>query len=66
MEKILVVEDDHTIALGLGYSLEEAGYRVEICYNTSAAMRALEAEEKPDQMCIRDRMNSPGKNEPDK
>lgn len=47
MEKILVVEDDHTIALGLGYSLEEAGYRVEICYNTSAAMRALEADEKP-------------------
>ncbi|MFR1759855.1 MAG: response regulator, partial [Christensenellaceae bacterium] len=52
MEKILVVEDDHTIALGLGYSLEEAGYRVEICYNTSAAMRALEAEEKPDLLLL--------------
>ena len=50
--KILVVEDDHTIALGLGYSLEEAGYRVEICYNTSAAMRALEAEEKPDLLLL--------------
>ncbi len=52
MEKILVVEDDHTIALGLGYSLEEAGYRVEKCYTFSSAMQALEADEKPDLLLL--------------
>lgn len=50
--KILFVEDDKTIALGLEYSLEQEGYRTVLCNDVSSAKLAL-AEQKFD-LCIFD------------
>lgn len=50
--KILFVEDDKTIALGLEYSLEQEGYRAVLCSDVSGAKMAL-AEQKFD-LCIFD------------
>lgn len=43
--KILLVEDDKTIALGLDYSLKEEGYDVKICSNMNDALKCLHSEE---------------------
>lgn len=42
MQKILLVEDDKTIAMGLNYSLTREGYSVETCYNAASALNAAE------------------------
>lgn len=43
--KILLVEDDKTIALGLKYSLEEEGYKVNVINSFTEANEGLFAEE---------------------
>jgi len=43
MQQILLVEDDQAIALGLSYSLEEAGYGVTVCHRAVSARAALAA-----------------------
>ena len=43
--KILVVEDDHTIALGLEYSLKQEGYAVTIAHTVQETMEYLKTEE---------------------
>ncbi len=50
--KILLVEDDGTIAMGLEYSLMEEGYSVILCSNMAEGKKAL-SEQKPD-LCIFD------------
>ena len=42
--KILFVEDDHSIALGLEYSLKQEGYEVVTCHSAADAFKALESE----------------------
>lgn len=39
--KILVTEDDKTIASGLEYSLEQEGFEVTVCYDVKSSKRAL-------------------------
>lgn len=39
--KILLVEDDRTIASGLEYSLDQEGYHTVLCYDVTSAKRAL-------------------------
>ena len=41
MRKILLVEDDKTIVMGLAYSLEQEGFEVYTAGNVSAALTAL-------------------------
>ncbi len=43
--KILLVEDDKTIASGLEYSLIEEGYKIKVCYNATLAREAILKEE---------------------
>lgn len=45
MSRVLVVEDNETLALGLTRSLEAAGYRTEVAGGRSEARRAIEREE---------------------
>jgi DNA-binding response OmpR family regulator len=41
MQKILLVEDDKTIALGLEYSLGQDGFAVTVCHDVCSALSAL-------------------------
>ncbi|HBI55541.1 MAG TPA: DNA-binding response regulator, partial [Firmicutes bacterium] len=41
MQKILLVEDDKTIALGLEYSLGQDGFAVTVCHDVRSALSAL-------------------------
>ncbi|HCX78633.1 MAG TPA: DNA-binding response regulator [Firmicutes bacterium] len=41
MQKILLVEDDKTIALGLEYSLSQDGFAVTVCHDVRSALSAL-------------------------
>ena len=41
---ILVVEDDHTIAVGLEYSLKQEGYQTIICPDYKSAKTVIEKE----------------------
>ena len=50
--KILLVEDDKTIAMGLEFSLIEEGFNVILCHNVADGKRAL-SEHKAD-LCIFD------------
>jgi DNA-binding response OmpR family regulator len=50
--RILVVEDDKTIALGLEYSLQQEGYTVVLCHDVASGKRAF-TENKID-LCILD------------
>ncbi len=43
MKRILLVEDDKTIVLGLEYSLSQEGYEVISCYNAAQAKAAIES-----------------------
>jgi len=45
MQKILLVEDDKTIALGLEYSLVQEGFSVSVCYDVASAMAILAAQD---------------------
>lgn len=40
-QKLLIVEDDKSIALGLEYSLRQEGFEVTVCGNVRAALDAL-------------------------
>lgn len=42
MQKLLLVEDDKTIALGLEYSLGQEGFAVTVCYDVTSALSVLE------------------------
>jgi Response regulators consisting of a CheY-like receiver domain and a winged-helix DNA-binding domain len=42
MQRILLVEDDKTISLGLSYSLEEEGYRVTVCHDAATALKEIQ------------------------
>ena len=39
--KVLFVEDDHSIAMGLEYYLEQEGYEVRTCHTAAEALQAL-------------------------
>ncbi|MDD3173240.1 MAG: response regulator transcription factor [Herbinix sp.] len=39
--KILLVEDDKTIALGLEYSLQQEGYQIVLCHDVASAKKAF-------------------------
>jgi len=41
--RLLLVEDDETIALGLEYSLAQEGFDVTICYDAASAMEKISA-----------------------
>lgn len=42
--RLLLVEDDKTIALGLEYSLTQDGFDVTVCYNASSAIEKISNE----------------------
>jgi len=42
MKRILLVEDDKSIAMGLSYSLSEEGYTVVVCSNFCAALKEIQ------------------------
>ena len=42
--KLLLVEDDKTIALGLEYSLTQEGFTVTICYDADSAFKKIKEE----------------------
>lgn len=44
--KILLVEDDRTIASGLEYSLKQEGYETVVCYNASKARNTIKQQMK--------------------
>lgn len=44
MNRLLLVEDDRTIALGLEYSLAEEGFSVRVCHDVASALAALKEE----------------------
>ncbi|MBC8531252.1 response regulator transcription factor [Gehongia tenuis] len=41
MNKLLLVEDDQTIALGLEYSLKQEGFSVKVCHDLATAQQAI-------------------------
>lgn len=43
MPRILLVEDDKTISMGLSYSLQQEGYEVTVCYNVATALEQVSA-----------------------
>ncbi|NLL00915.1 MAG: response regulator transcription factor [Clostridiales bacterium] len=45
MKRLLLVEDDEAIALGLDYSLSQENYEVIVCSNASTAKHAIMKEE---------------------
>lgn len=45
MKRLLLVEDDEAIALGLDYSLSQENYEVIVCSNASTAKQAIMKEE---------------------
>lgn len=42
--KVLFVEDDHSIAMGLEYSLKQEGYEVRTCHLATEALKVLDEE----------------------
>ena len=44
MQRILLVEDDKTIVLGLSYSLRQEGYEVDACCDVASALAAIRTE----------------------
>lgn len=45
MSKILIVEDDKTIALGIEYSLKQEGFQTEVAHDKSSAEKTLQTSE---------------------
>jgi DNA-binding response OmpR family regulator len=41
MSRILIVEDDKTIAMGIEYSLKQEGFQTDVCYDAASAQQAL-------------------------
>lgn len=52
--KILIVEDDQTIAIGLEYSLNEEGYETIVCPDYQSAKRVIEGGLSDVSLCIFD------------
>lgn len=52
--KILLVEDDRTIAAGLEYSLQQDGYTTVLCYTFDSAKKILEKEIDTIDLCLFD------------
>ncbi|GAA0303651.1 DNA-binding response OmpR family regulator [Gracilibacillus halotolerans] len=52
--KILLVEDNRTIALGLDYSLKQEGYETIICYDASTATDVIQQESNEIDVCLFD------------
>ncbi|KHF39232.1 response regulator transcription factor [Halalkalibacter okhensis] len=52
--KILVVEDDKTIASGLEYSLQQDGFITVLCYNANSAKKAIAKELDQIDLCLFD------------
>lgn len=52
--KILLVEDDRTIALGLDYSLQQENYATVICYDTKTATHVLTEQLNEIDLCLFD------------
>ena len=50
--KILLVEDDRTIAAGLEYSLQQDGYTTVLCYTFDSAKKILEKEIDTIDLCL--------------
>lgn len=44
MKKIMLVEDDKTIVLGLEYCLKQEGYDVLVCYDVKSALKAVDTQ----------------------
>lgn len=44
MKRILLVEDDKTIVLGLEYFLKQEGYDILICYDVKSAMKIIDTQ----------------------
>jgi len=44
MKKIMLVEDDKTIVLGLEYFLKQEGYDIIICYDVKSALKTIDTE----------------------
>lgn len=54
MKKILLVEDDKTIASGLEYSLQQEQYDTVLCYDFSSAQKVLTKELDDISLCLFD------------
>ncbi|SRR5690625_1133109 len=52
--KILLVEDDQTIAAGLEYSLQQEGYAVQVCFNYHSAEKIIQQDLEGISLCIFD------------
>ncbi|WP_040984461.1 response regulator transcription factor [Oceanobacillus jeddahense] len=52
--KLLIVEDDKTIASGLEYSLNQEGYEVIVCHHTQGAEEVIEKELSGISLCLFD------------
>jgi len=52
--KLLMVEDDKTIAMGLEYSLQNDGYETIVCYNAESAREVLMKELHEIDLCLFD------------
>lgn len=52
--RILLVEDDRTIASGLEYSLKQEGYEPVLCYNAASATEVINKEIEKFDLCIFD------------
>lgn len=52
--KILLVEDDRTIASGLEYSLKQEGYEIVLCHQAAAAAEWIETKSGEIDLCIFD------------
>ncbi|MGE6203778.1 response regulator [Bacillus hwajinpoensis] len=52
--KLLMVEDDKTIAMGLDYSLQNDGYETIVCYNAESAREVLMRQLHEIDLCLFD------------
>ncbi|MBM7646765.1 DNA-binding response OmpR family regulator [Scopulibacillus daqui] len=52
--KILLVEDDHTIASGLEFSLQKEGYETILCHNAESAKKVLAEKINEIDLCLFD------------
>ncbi|MGG1688257.1 response regulator transcription factor [Pseudalkalibacillus sp. NRS-1564] len=52
--KLLMVEDDKTIAMGLEYSLQNDGYETIVCYNAESAREVLMKQLNEIDLCLFD------------
>src|SRR5690625_4503697 len=51
---ILIVEDDHTIATGYEYSLQQEGYLTIVCHNFNSAKKTIDKQYDDITLCLFD------------